>query len=232
MLSGRRQRLESPAAAAPGEEEIAAGQAVYSPSLLKKYDLLVHGFSNHLLWRCPTRHLLALYDENLSDTHLDVGVGTGYFLHRARFWMADPDITLLDLNPSCLAYAAKRICRYVPKTVVADVFKPLPDLGPFKSISLTYLLHCLPGLLIDKAIVLDRLADLAAPGAVLFGATLLQGDVPRNWGARRLMAFYNAKGIFSNEGDCLADLKEILNSRFKDVRVTLRGCVGLFVAWV
>ncbi len=214
----------------PDSAAVERGQAVYSDRVLRVYDLVVHGLSNHLLWRCPTGRLLALYNRHLSDAHLDVGVGSGYFLDKASFPGSQPAVTLLDLNPSCLAFAAKRIGRYRPKTVQADVFRPLPEIGPFRSIGLTYLLHCLPGSIAEKAIVFDHLAARAAPGATLFGATLLQGDAPRNWAARRLMASYNAKGIFSNENDRFQDLECALTDRFGEVEIERLGCAALFSA--
>lgn len=217
---------------APDQAAVQAGQAVYSDRVLKIYDLIVHGISNHLLWRCPTGSLTALYNRHASDQHLDVGVGSGYFLDRARFPSAQPDITLLDLNPSCLAFAAKRIQRYQPRTLQADVFQELPEIGPFRSIGLMYLLHCLPGAIPEKAIVFDRLAARAEPGARLFGATLLQGDAPRSWGARRLMATYNRRGVFSNEADSLPDLEAALTRRFTEVEIEQRGCAALFSARV
>lgn len=57
-----------------------AGQAVYSSINLKLYDLIVLGISNRFIWRCPTRDILALYDTHVTDDHLDVGVGTGWYL--------------------------------------------------------------------------------------------------------------------------------------------------------
>lgn len=214
----------------PSREAVAAGQAVYSPRVLRVYDLAVHGVSNHLIWRCPTRHLQALYETHLAERHLDVGVGSGYFLDRARLPVARPRITLLDLNRDCLDFAARRIARYAPDCVQADVFAPLPAIGPFGSIGLLYLLHCLPGAIPDKAAVFDRLAAVAAPGAVVFGATLLQGDAPRSWAARRLMAAYNRRGVFSNAGDRFEDLAAALEARFVEVRLERRGCAALFSA--
>ena len=41
-------------------DAIARAHAIYTPSMLSIYDLLVHGLSNHLAWRCPTRRLLDL----------------------------------------------------------------------------------------------------------------------------------------------------------------------------
>lgn len=66
------------------------------------------------------------------------------------------------------------------------------------------------------------------PGAVLFGSTLLQGGVQRNWAAKRLMAAYTRKGVFSNQDDDLDGLKRELGKRFKDVTVEVVGCAALF----
>jgi hypothetical protein len=65
------------------QEAIAKAHAIYTPSMMSIYDLLVHGVSNHLAWRCTTGKLLDLYRANLSANHLESGVGTGYFLDRA-----------------------------------------------------------------------------------------------------------------------------------------------------
>ena len=209
---------------------VTAGQAVYSPLVLSVYDILVLGFSNHVLWRCPTAELRALYDRNVSARHLDIGVGTGYFLDRTRWPVSAPAITLLDLNANSLAAAARRIERYAPKTVAADALQPLPDLGRFGSVGLCYLLHCLPGAIPSKAAVFNHVRPLLAPGARVFGATILQGNAPRSWAAQRLMDTYNSKGIFSNRDDRVEDLESALKSRFKDVRVDLKGAVALFEA--
>lgn len=214
----------------PSPEAVAAGYAIYTRKTLKLYDVVVHGVTNHLIWRCPTRHLRALYDRHVTDRHLDVGVGTGYFLDRATFPFQTPDITLVDPNKACLDRAAARIARYRPTTVAASAFDPLPVEGPFTSAGLCYLFHCLPGRLADKAIVFDRLKPVLAPDAVVFGATILQGDAPRGWAARRLMATYNKRGTFSNEEDNLDELKAALDARFASVDIQMIGCVALFAA--
>lgn len=67
------------------DEQALAGQAIYTKSVLAIYDFWVHGISNHLIWRCPAMHLQALYDRHVSLNHMDVGVGTGYFLDRCSF---------------------------------------------------------------------------------------------------------------------------------------------------
>ena len=90
------------------------------------------------------------------------------------------------------------------------------------------MLHCLPGNLKTKSIVFDNLKTLMNPGSVLFGSTILNGGVHRNWLAKRLMGVYNKKGIFSNQDDNLEDLKSVLDQRFRDVTVKVKGCVALF----
>ena len=207
-----------------------AGQAAYTLTTLRLYDAFVLGFSNRFLWRCPTRHLRALFDRNVSSRHLDIGVGTGYFLDRARFPDRTPAITLLDLNDTCLDVASGRIARYRPACVTANALEPLPVIGQFDSVSLCYLLHCLPGAMAEKAVVFDHVAAVLAPGAALFGATIVQGSAPRSWAARWLMNLYNRKGVFTNADDTEQTVRDALVARFTDVSIRLHGCVVLFEA--
>ncbi|MEO8179503.1 MAG: class I SAM-dependent methyltransferase [Deltaproteobacteria bacterium] len=207
-----------------------AGQAIYSPLVLRTYDWIVLGLSNRFLWRCPTAELCRLYDRNVADRHLDVGVGTGYFLDKVRWPVAKPAITLLDLNPNCLTTASRRISRFAPQAVLANVLAPLPPLGPFRSAGLCYLLHCLPGVMLEKVVVFDHLLPLLAPGARVFGATIVQGSAARSRSAQALMNLYNSKGIFSNAGDTVEGLDAALRKRFRDIEVTVKGTVALFEA--
>jgi len=204
------------------------GQAVYTPLTLKYYDFAVHVISNKFLWKCPTRRIEEYYERSLSANHLDVGVGTGYFLDRCRFPVNDPSVVLMDLNPSTLAFVSQRIARYAPQCHSCNVLEPISFDRKFDSIGMNYLLHCLPGSLSSKAIVFDHLKSLMNPGAVLFGSTLLQGGVPRNILARGLMALYNRKGIFSNGDDDLDTLRYELCQRFQKVTIEVRGCAALF----
>lgn len=207
-----------------------AGQAIYSPLVLKVYDTWVLGISNHLLWRCPTAKLRSLYDRNVTARHVDIGVGTGYFLKHARWPVADPELTLVDLNKNSLSAASRRIKDLNPKTVVADVLKPFPSMGPFESASLCYLLHCLPGGMSEKSVVFDNVTKVLAPGGRVFGATILQGGAPRSTPAQKLMDAYNARGIFDNAHDDVDSLRAELGTRFKNVIIECEGCVALFEA--
>ncbi len=210
-------------------EQIESGQAVYTRRTLRAYDFMVLGVSNRLIWKCPTSRLLEHYNEHVTDNHLDVGVGSGYFPDRCRFGSSTPRVALMDLNTDALDFASARISRYQPETYRRDVLKPLAvDGDKFDSIALNYLIHCLPGTMQTKSVIFDHLAPIMNPGAVIFGSTLLQGGVPRGWMARRLMSFYNQRGIFSNTDDRLADLQAAIQSRFCRVHLQVIGCAALF----
>lgn len=211
------------------EEQVLAGQAVYTRQALGIYDFVVLGVSNRFIWKCPTRRLVEHYDRHASANHLDAGVGTGYFLDRCRFPTPQPRIALLDLNHNTLDYASRRIARYRPETYRRNILEPLRvDAPKFDSVGINYLLHCLPGSIAAKASAFDHLRALMNPSAVLFGATLLQGGVYRSRLAERLMEVYNRKGIFSNQDDDLEELTGELRKRFSDVSVEVLGCAALF----
>jgi 2-polyprenyl-3-methyl-5-hydroxy-6-metoxy-1,4-benzoquinol methylase len=211
------------------EQQVEAGQAVYSKSMLAIYDWFVLGFSNRLIWRCPSKQIRARYDRHVTANHLDVGVGTGYFLDRCRFPNTHPRLGLMDLNANCLDAAGRRLARYRPEVYRANILDPIGlDISRFDSISLTYLLHCLPGSIKTKSAVFRHLKPLLNPGGVMFGATLLSEGVYRSWAAKRLMAFYNAKGIFTNDHDDLEGLRVVLSEHFTTVTVDVVGCAALF----
>lgn len=211
------------------KEQVLAGQAVYTKQTLAVYDFLVLGLSNRFIWNCSTQRLETHYNRHVTANHLDVGVGTGYFLDRCCFPSQTPRIALMDINTAALKFTARRLARYRPTQYCRNVLEPIViDTEPFDSIGINYLLHCLPGSLDSKAVVFDHLAALMNPNAVLFGSTLLQGQVERNWFARRLMDTYNKKGIFSNQHDDLDGLTHMLRRRLRDVSIEVVGCAALF----
>jgi Methyltransferase domain len=214
----------------PGATAVARAHAVYTPLSLFFYDLLVHRLSNHLAWRCLTRRLLALYKANLSGNHLEAGVGTGYFIDHVTDAGFDR-LVLLDINRHCLDRAARRLARFNPTLVQANLLAPIvPPLAPFDSIAITYVLHCLPGRMDEKLVALDHLRPLMKEGAVLFGATILGNGISPNLAARQLLALYNAKGVFNNYDDDLDSLSAGLRQRFARVEIERQGCVALFSA--
>jgi 2-polyprenyl-3-methyl-5-hydroxy-6-metoxy-1,4-benzoquinol methylase len=213
----------------PIDEQVKAGQAVYTKSTLCAYDIIVLGISNQYIWKCPSARIDDHYNKNVSANHLDVGVGTGYFLDRCSFPSESPRVALMDLNPSTLDFASKRISRYAPETYKQNILEPISaDIPQFDSVGINYLLHCVPGTIVEKAVAFDHLSPFMNPGATFFGSTILQGGVTRNWAATQLMKIYNEKGIFSNLADDLEGLKHALNERFQDVSVEVVGCAALF----
>ncbi|MBV8883853.1 MAG: class I SAM-dependent methyltransferase [Chroococcidiopsidaceae cyanobacterium CP_BM_RX_35] len=223
---------------------LVAGAAIYNRFVLSVYDLVVLSFSNTFVWNCPSRQILDFYNEHVSERHLDVGVGTGYFLDKCRFPSSHPTIALADLNPNSLQVTAKRLRRYNPTTYLANVMEPLQielaqgsrsfhrhcvESSGFDSIALNYLLHCLPNTVLSKGIVFRNLKPFLTDQGKVFGTTILGQDVRQNLIARKLTNLYNSKGIFGNTNDTVADLESILKDNFRDYSLRIVGCVALFV---
>jgi SAM-dependent methyltransferase len=207
------------------------GAGVYGRLGLHFYDAGVLGISSLLVWRCSSKHVLAHYQANVTDNHLDVGVGTGYFLDRVTYSSPTPRLGLMDLNGNSLTHTARRLIRYSPEIYQADVLQPIAVRAePFDSIGLNYLLHCLPGPMEAKAVAFDSLGPLLRPGGTIFGGTVLRHGVRLPLQARGLMGAYNAMGVFGNSRDSLDGLRTALDSRFDDVAIETHGCVALFRA--
>jgi ubiquinone/menaquinone biosynthesis C-methylase UbiE len=222
---------QAPRHAVTRDDPAWVGQAGYNRVTLLCYDAFVVGFSASYAWRCPARYMRALYDQNASARHLDVGVGTGYYLDACRF-PEGASITLFDSNRTPLEAAAARIARYAPQIVQGNLFEPLqlPE-AHFDSIGLNFVLHCLPGGFESKQIVLAHLARVLRPGGVLFGSTVLGRNINPNPLARRLLALYNRSGVFSNTGDDADGLRAALAAHFGRVELEVRGVTALFRAF-
>ena len=202
--------------------------------MLGVYDLLVLGLSNTLVWRCPTTQILEFYNQHISTNHLDVGVGTGYFLDKCRFPAVPESLGLVDLNRNSLNVASRRLARYHPNMYQENVMQPL-DLPSIKydSIALSYLLHCLPGNIGSKEAVFQNLIPLLNTGkGALFGTTILGKGVRHNQIASLLMRIYNNKGIFSNYDDDIGDLKVALAKNFDSYSTKVVGSVAFFVGYL
>lgn len=214
-------------------EQVQAGQAIYTKTFLKSYDFIVLTISNHLIWQCPTLAITKNYNKYISSNHLDVGVGSGYFLANCKFPTSSPRIAIMDANDNALQFTQKRIARYFPKIELYkhNILEPIKfDLQPFDSISINYLLHCLPGTMITKEIVFQNLKSILNPKGKIFGSTLLQSNENHNFFAKKLMSFYNSKGVFSNTQDDFESLKKNLESNFSEFSITIHGCVAIFSA--
>lgn len=211
------------------DKDTRPGAAVYNRATLMAYDFWVLGVSNRYAWACPTAALLGHFENHASGRHLDIGVGSGYLLRQARFPVERPEVVLADLNPASLAAAARRIRHLGPTTHRVDVLQPFRIPGPpFASVSMNYLLHCLPGDLAGKAPAVRHAAAQLRAGGSLFGATILGEGVRHNAFGRALMGVYNARGIFSNRQDSVEALHAVLAPELEDVEVQVIGRVALF----
>src|SRR5882757_9178734 len=219
-------------ARSPQQLNSEAGASVYSPTILKLYDFGVLGLSNRFAWQCPTKTvLLPFYKEHLGRKHLDVGVGTGFYIARAGLTRSH-QVGLLDLNENSLRAAAAQVKKAEVHTFLRDVMKPgsePADTG-YDSVSLFYLLHCLPGTMDDKETAIANLKRYLSKDGVLYGATILGEEANHNLMGRTLLKLYNDKGALHNLGDTFEGLQRMLRRQFGDVQVRRHNKVALFVA--
>ena len=204
-------------------------QQEYGPAFLRIYDALILGVFCRVLWHSPAREIVADYERLVSRRHLEIGPGTGYLLDKARL-PDDLELTLADPNPVVLDYAARRLARYTPTTVELDVRKPLPLTGPYDSVGMNGVLHCLPGPIERKASAVQSVAAVLADDGVLFGGTIVVDSPAHTRWSRALIRSNNRRGIFGNDKDTLPGVRSLFEAEFTDVDVRLRGTMAVFTA--
>ena len=213
------------------EERVQAGIVLYSRFILAIYDWCILGYNCRFLWECPTHYLLELYNQHVSANHLDIGVGTGYFMDKCKFPGTNIRLALMDLNANSLRAAGKRLVRYKPEVYQRNALEPFGINAPaFDSVGMMNLLHCLPGNLKTKTIVFEYAKAVMNPGAVIFGSTILYEGVKRNARATWVIKASNKMGFMANMNDSLEDLRESLQHSFSDSYVKVIGCEALFWA--
>ena len=211
------------------------GAAAYSSFTLFIYDYFVLKFMAFFFWRCSTSAVLEpFFRSHVSRNghHLDIGVGTGWFLEHANLSPPSSSITLIDLNANCLQKAKARLNRIDLDCIQHDILEPLPpDIGPFDSISMMYLLHCLPPPQSRKGQVLAMLRHHLKPGGVLFGCTILG---PFSGNQTRLSKFalkrINAKNRMGNLDDTEEGFVEVLRKNYGSVESLVVGSMLVFTA--
>ncbi len=204
------------------------GQKSYGPVLLGVYDWWVLGFMARRVWHSPTPSIIERYRRLFGHRHLDIGPGSGYCIDVAA--PEDMELTLLDPNRHVLDHCAKRLSRFKPALVEADVLKPLPVQGPFDSIALSFVLHCLPGPMEAKGMAIENAASVLDSEGVFFGGTVLGIDETHSSPARVFLKAVNRQGGFDNLGDTREDLETILSGSFDDVELDVVGSLALFTA--
>lgn len=212
-------------------EQVQAGTAMYNKLVLLNYDWFILGLNCRLLWGCPPRRMLDLYNEHVTANHLDIGVGTGYFMAHCRFPSPHPRLVLMDLNPNSLKAASRRLAHYHPEVYLRNALEPF-NLAPplFDSVGMMNLLHCLPGNMETKEAVLINAREVLNPGGTIFGSTILYNGVKRGRLAKLVLKLVNRLGFMSNMDDDVETLKASLARHFSRSEVRIIGHEALFWA--
>jgi hypothetical protein len=204
----------------------------YTKLGLQVYDPLIVNLVAPLVWGCDPDILIDHYRDHVTSNHADIGVGTGFFLDRCGLPSANPRLALIDLQPNCLEHTARRLSRYRPSTYLRDALSLVDGIpgGPFDSVALPGIIHCLAGDLTIKGRVFDNIAPLTRPGTKIFGYTLVYDGVPLRASRRLVHPLLNRLRVIDNANDRLGDLRHALSVRFTDCNVELIGCMALFSA--
>ncbi|KAL8974150.1 MAG: hypothetical protein Q9197_001615 [Variospora fuerteventurae] len=222
----------------PSSEASARGAAIYSQSwLLTIYDWWVLGIVSTYAWACSVpNYTLPWFRRNVRQgQHLDIGVGTGYYL--AQTDLTGVQVTLADLNQDALdatkdrLVAEGKVKAEDTRCLLHDITRPLPPSCPkFNSMSLYYLLHCMPGPVPAKTAIFSHLKHNLTPDGVISGASILGQDVRHNLFGRLIMAFGNWNGMFDNRADNAVDFDSALREHFHEVETQVRGVIFLWRA--
>ena len=222
----------------PTSEASARGAAVYSQTwMLAVYDWWVLGIVSTYAWACSVPQItLPWFRSNMrKGQHLDIGVGTGYYL--AKTDLSGVQVTLADLNQDSLDATKSRLVdegkvkAEETQCLLHDISRPLPSSCPrFNSMSLYYLLHCLPGPVPAKTAIFSHLKHNLTADGVMSGATILGNDVRHNLFGRIIMAIGKWNGMFDNQADNADDFDEALRKHFYDVETRVQGAIFLWKA--
>ena len=163
--------------------------------------------------------------------------GTGYYLIQTDF-PPDSTLTLIDMEPKPLQFTSSQVRKFRPRIEIVDSIQqdilsdePLPKSLNFDSISLIYLLHCLPGPIAYKLRIFPVLKRYLKADGVLFGSTILGKGIKHNIVGRLLMWINNnITGVFDNMSDGKEEIENILRANFNHVECRIEGTVLLFRA--
>lgn len=204
------------------------GAHIYSPQLLRIYDVFILGFISSFAWCCSTKKILVpFFREPIGKNHIDIGVGTGYYLVNAGIPQSTK-VTLVDLNENSLEVTKARFGRDDVTLLKHDIFQPLPTSEKFDSMSLFYLFHCLPGPVSRKTAIFSHLKHNLTTDGILYGSTILGTGVRYNTFARSVMWTCNTKGIFDNWKDNREEIVRALEQHFDKVESQVVGTILMF----
>ncbi|KAJ5497189.1 S-adenosyl-L-methionine dependent methyltransferase [Penicillium fimorum] len=209
----------------------ASDEVIYKSWDLLVYEIWVLGIVSTWAWGCSTtKYLLPQFRANVGKNHLDIGSGTGYYLRKGGI-PASTRLTLLDLERPALDLGLQRCGRPDARGLKADILQPLPVVEKFDSVSMYYLLHCIPASVADKCAIFKHIKHNMTPNGVIHGANVL-GKGVRNDG--RFAAYVRRgvlkAGIFHNLNDNAYDFEHALRTNFEEVETRVVGSVFMFCA--
>ena len=210
-------------------DKLIRSQRYFNKLTLAIYDLILYGFISKYAWGASLQKLDTHYLQNARSNHLEVGVGTGYLLNRIHFSNPQPRLALMDMRVACLEKTKKKVARFSPEIYIQNLLEPLTQpISPFDSISINYVLHCIPGDINQKCQALLTLKPLLHSGGVLFGTTVLSKGVTKNKLATSFMWLLNAIGVFNNRHDNAAQLETFLRTHFDVLKFEVVGVTAFF----
>jgi SAM-dependent methyltransferase len=207
------------------------GRAIYTPLFLLIYDFWVLGIVNTFAWGCSTtRYLLPQFRANVRKNHLDIGVGTGYYLDRGQI-PHTTRLTLVDTEQVALDTAQRRSRRSDANLVIADILQPFSLKEKFDSVSMYYLFHCIPSTMREKCSVFSHIKYNMTADGVIHGANVLgKGVAQDNWLGKRIRRFCLNHGVFHNREDNAYEFEDALRRNFKTVETWVVGTVFVWRA--
>lgn len=206
-------------------------QLIFSTMSHRFYDFIVYRFISPYIWQCDTESIVKRYRQNLSNNHMEVGVGTGFLIKRSKPACQQFSLTLMDFNKSCLFKSADYLHEYHPDLQLQNILEPFQqNRKHYDSIGMNYMLHCVPGNFVTKAVVFDHVYNALNHGGVFFGMTLLNKGSHRNTLSKMLMKCLNTFRIFTNQNDNLDDFVTALRQRFNNAEISIQGSAVIWKA--
>ncbi|KAL4925850.1 S-adenosyl-L-methionine dependent methyltransferase [Aspergillus undulatus] len=206
-----------------------------TPVIYKSWDLLIYetwvlGIVSTYAWNCSVRsYLLPQFRHNIGKNHLDIGSGTAFYLRKSSI-PATTKLTLLDLEKPALDLGLSRCGRPDARGIQANILRPLPVRDRFDSISMYYLLHCLPASMSEKCAIFGHITRNMTAEGVVHGATILGRGVRRDGRfAAHVRRGVLKAGILHNESDNAFEFEGALRKNFGEVETRVVGSV--FVFW-
>lgn len=216
---------------AVSQKHHSVGQLFFSLMSHNLYDVGLYRFVTQRIWRCPRSCLMDNYVENISDNHLEIGVGSGFFLEHTLCSDFVRRLVLLDLNKRCLIKSAKRLKFFTPQTRHHNILEPLEsEEYKFSSAGMNYVLHCIPGGFWRNRRIFGHVQSQLEKGGVFFGATLIKQPMHTGIWSWSFMKLLNAFGIFNNTHQTVAELRRALEASFSEVEISMVGNAAVFKA--